>query len=102
MAFLNVFFSFLFSKEMRQQFDIRRLSLEEQRNHLQQQLETIREELTTKLNMANQEVYINSGLHFLFSSKHISWKLDLDFFFFWSKLVYMVDQLYFQQKYNTI
>lgn len=51
---------------MRQQFDIRRLSLEEQRNHLQQQLETIREELTTKLNMANQEVYINSGLHFLF------------------------------------
>uniref|UniRef100_A0A673G549 Protein FAM184A-like n=1 Tax=Sinocyclocheilus rhinocerous TaxID=307959 RepID=A0A673G549_9TELE len=42
--------------EMRQQFDIRRLSLEEQRNHLQQQLETIREELTTKLNMANQEV----------------------------------------------
>ncbi|XP_058604534.1 protein FAM184A-like isoform X4 [Onychostoma macrolepis] len=42
--------------EMRQQFDIRRLSLEEQRNHLQQQLETMREELTTKLNMANQEV----------------------------------------------
>uniref|UniRef100_A0A671STV8 Protein FAM184A-like n=1 Tax=Sinocyclocheilus anshuiensis TaxID=1608454 RepID=A0A671STV8_9TELE len=42
--------------EMRQQFDIRRLSLEEQRNHLQQQLETTREELTTKLNMANQEV----------------------------------------------
>uniref|UniRef100_A0A672Q5U3 Zgc:85722 n=1 Tax=Sinocyclocheilus grahami TaxID=75366 RepID=A0A672Q5U3_SINGR len=33
--------------EMRQQFDIRRLSLEEQRNHLQQQLETTREELTT-------------------------------------------------------
>lgn len=64
--FLNVFFSFLLSQEMRQQFDIRRLSLEEQRNHLQQQLETIREELTTKLNMANQEVYINSGLHFLF------------------------------------
>ncbi|XP_052002039.1 protein FAM184A-like isoform X2 [Xyrauchen texanus] len=42
--------------EMRQQFEIRCLSLEEQRNHLQQQLETIREELTTKLNMANQEV----------------------------------------------
>uniref|UniRef100_A0A8C2IRL2 Zgc:85722 n=1 Tax=Cyprinus carpio TaxID=7962 RepID=A0A8C2IRL2_CYPCA len=42
--------------EMRQQFDIRRLSLEDQKNHLQQQLETIREELTTKLNMANQEV----------------------------------------------
>uniref|UniRef100_A0A8C2E0C1 Zgc:85722 n=1 Tax=Cyprinus carpio TaxID=7962 RepID=A0A8C2E0C1_CYPCA len=43
-------------KNQLQQFDIRRLSLEEQRNHLQQQLETIREELTTKLNMANQEV----------------------------------------------
>ncbi|KAA0710964.1 Protein FAM184A [Triplophysa tibetana] len=42
--------------EMRQQFEIRCMSLEEQRNHLQQQLETIREELTTKLNMANQEV----------------------------------------------
>uniref|UniRef100_A0A671STU6 Protein FAM184A-like n=1 Tax=Sinocyclocheilus anshuiensis TaxID=1608454 RepID=A0A671STU6_9TELE len=43
-------------KNQLQQFDIRRLSLEEQRNHLQQQLETTREELTTKLNMANQEV----------------------------------------------
>jgi len=58
--------SFLLSQEMRQQFEIRRLSLEEQRNHLQQQLETIREELTTKLNMANQEVYIDNGLYFLF------------------------------------
>lgn len=63
-SFSNVFFSFLFSQEMRQQFDIRRLSLEEQRNHLQQQLETIREELTTKLNMANQEVHIQQLLVF--------------------------------------
>ncbi|XP_072545103.1 protein FAM184A isoform X2 [Salminus brasiliensis] len=42
--------------EMRQQYEIRRLSLEEQRNHLQQQLDTLREELTAKLNIANQEV----------------------------------------------
>ncbi|XP_049319965.1 protein FAM184A isoform X1 [Astyanax mexicanus] len=42
--------------EMRQQYEIRRLSLEEQRNHLQQQLDTLREELTAKLNITNQEV----------------------------------------------
>uniref|UniRef100_A0AAR2JSP8 Protein FAM184A/B N-terminal domain-containing protein n=1 Tax=Pygocentrus nattereri TaxID=42514 RepID=A0AAR2JSP8_PYGNA len=44
------------AQEMRQQYEIRRLSLEEQRNHLQQQLDTLREELTAKLNIANQEV----------------------------------------------
>ncbi|XP_053488909.1 protein FAM184A [Ictalurus furcatus] len=42
--------------EMKQQFEIQRLSLEEQRSRMQQQLDTFREELTAKLNIANQEV----------------------------------------------
>uniref|UniRef100_A0AAY4AQI7 Protein FAM184A/B N-terminal domain-containing protein n=1 Tax=Denticeps clupeoides TaxID=299321 RepID=A0AAY4AQI7_9TELE len=42
--------------EMGQQFEIRRLALEEQRNHLQQQLENLKEELSAKLSIANQEV----------------------------------------------
>uniref|UniRef100_A0A667X4Y4 Family with sequence similarity 184 member Aa n=1 Tax=Myripristis murdjan TaxID=586833 RepID=A0A667X4Y4_9TELE len=42
--------------EMSQEFDIKRLSLEEQRDRLQQQLDNLKEELSAKLNMANQEV----------------------------------------------
>ncbi|XP_063080167.1 protein FAM184A [Engraulis encrasicolus] len=42
--------------DMAQQYEIRRLSLEEQRNHLQQQLENLREELSAKVGIANQEV----------------------------------------------
>ncbi|GAA6101926.1 protein FAM184A isoform X2 [Tachysurus ichikawai] len=42
--------------EMKQQYEIQRLSLEEQRSRMQQQLDTFREELTAKLNIANQEV----------------------------------------------
>uniref|UniRef100_A0AAX7USM8 Protein FAM184A/B N-terminal domain-containing protein n=1 Tax=Astatotilapia calliptera TaxID=8154 RepID=A0AAX7USM8_ASTCA len=37
-------------------FEIKRLSLEEQRDRLQQQLDNLKEELSAKLNMANQEV----------------------------------------------
>ncbi|XP_058479325.1 protein FAM184A-like isoform X2 [Solea solea] len=39
-----------------QEFEIKRLSLEEQRDRLQQQLDNLKEELSAKLNMANQEV----------------------------------------------
>ncbi|KAK2843074.1 hypothetical protein Q7C36_011289 [Tachysurus vachellii] len=42
--------------EMKQQYEIQHLSLEEQRSRMQQQLDTFREELTAKLNIANQEV----------------------------------------------
>ncbi|XP_041716567.1 protein FAM184A-like isoform X3 [Coregonus clupeaformis] len=42
--------------EMEQQFEKERLSLEEQENHLRQQLDSLREELATKLEQANQEV----------------------------------------------
>lgn len=41
---------------MSQEFEIKRLSLEEQRDCLQQQLDNLKEELSAKLNMANQEV----------------------------------------------
>lgn len=51
---------------MKQQYEIRRLSLEEQRSRMQQQLDTFREELTAKLNIANQEVH----KHTLLYSKH--------------------------------
>lgn len=51
---------------MKQQFEIQRLSLEEQRSRMQQQLDTFREELTAKLNIANQEV----RKHTLLYSKH--------------------------------
>lgn len=44
------------SQKMSQEFDIKRLSLEEQRDRLQQQLDNLKEELSAKLNMANQEV----------------------------------------------
>lgn len=42
---------------MSQEFEIKRLSLEEQRDRLQQQLDNLKEELSAKLNMANQEVW---------------------------------------------
>ncbi|XP_047211036.1 protein FAM184A-like isoform X3 [Girardinichthys multiradiatus] len=42
--------------KMSQEFEIKRLSLEEHRDRLQQQLDNLKEELTAKLNMANQEV----------------------------------------------
>ncbi|KAJ8270726.1 hypothetical protein GJAV_G00118560 [Gymnothorax javanicus] len=42
--------------EMEQRFENERLSLEEQKNRLGQQLDDLREELTTKLDTANQEV----------------------------------------------
>ncbi len=41
---------------MSQEFEIKRLSLEEQRDRLQQQLDNLKEELSAKLNMSNQEV----------------------------------------------
>lgn len=50
---------------MKQQYEIQRLSLEEQRSRMQQQLDTFREELTAKLNIANQEVR-----HTILYSKH--------------------------------
>lgn len=43
-------------QKLSQEFEIKRLSLEEQRNRLQQQLDNLKEELSAKLNMANQEV----------------------------------------------
>ncbi|XP_071320365.1 protein FAM184A isoform X3 [Trachinotus anak] len=42
--------------KMSQEFEIKRLSLEEQRDRLQQQLDNLKEELSAKLNIANQEV----------------------------------------------
>ncbi|XP_077587322.1 protein FAM184A isoform X6 [Stigmatopora nigra] len=42
--------------KMSQEFEIKRLSLEEQRDRVQQQLDNLKEELSAKLNMANQEV----------------------------------------------
>jgi hypothetical protein len=41
---------------MEQQFERERLSLVEQKNHLRQQLDSLREELAAKLEQANQEV----------------------------------------------
>ncbi|XP_069020322.1 protein FAM184A-like isoform X2 [Embiotoca jacksoni] len=46
----------LLMTKMSQEFEIKRLSLEEQRDRLQQQLDNLKEELSAKLNMANQEV----------------------------------------------
>uniref|UniRef100_A0A674PIY8 Family with sequence similarity 184 member Aa n=1 Tax=Takifugu rubripes TaxID=31033 RepID=A0A674PIY8_TAKRU len=43
-------------EKLSQEFEIKLLSLEEQRNRLQQQLDNLKEELSAKLNMANQEV----------------------------------------------
>lgn len=43
-------------QKMSQEFEIKRLSLEEQRDRLQQQLDNLKEELSAKINMANQEV----------------------------------------------
>uniref|UniRef100_A0A4W5NFN0 Family with sequence similarity 184 member A n=1 Tax=Hucho hucho TaxID=62062 RepID=A0A4W5NFN0_9TELE len=43
-------------QDMEQQFERERLSLEEQENHLRQQLDSLKEELATKLEQANQEV----------------------------------------------
>ena len=47
---------------MSQEFEIKRLSLEEQRDRLQQQLDNLKEELSAKLNMANQEVQCDTSL----------------------------------------
>lgn len=47
-------------QKMSQEFEIKRLSLEEQRDRLQQQLDNLKEELSAKLNMANQEVWVSS------------------------------------------
>uniref|UniRef100_A0A7N8YGQ2 Uncharacterized LOC113127602 n=1 Tax=Mastacembelus armatus TaxID=205130 RepID=A0A7N8YGQ2_9TELE len=46
----------LLMTEDREEFEIKHLSLEEQRDRLQQQLDNLKEELSAKLNMANQEV----------------------------------------------
>ncbi|XP_037120842.1 protein FAM184A-like isoform X3 [Syngnathus acus] len=46
----------LLMKKMSQEFEIKRLSLEEQRDRVQQHLDNLKEELSAKLNMANQEV----------------------------------------------
>uniref|UniRef100_A0A6Q2YPQ5 Protein FAM184A/B N-terminal domain-containing protein n=1 Tax=Esox lucius TaxID=8010 RepID=A0A6Q2YPQ5_ESOLU len=50
------FYLVVCSQEMEQQFERERLSLEEQKKHLRQQLDCLREELTAKLEEANQEV----------------------------------------------
>ncbi|KAM4693996.1 protein FAM184A [Discoglossus pictus] len=42
--------------ELQQHFDKEKLDLEEDKNHLRQQLENLKEELTTKLTTANQEI----------------------------------------------
>lgn len=44
---------------MEQQFEKEKLHLEEDKNQLRQQLENLREELTTKLTSANQEARIH-------------------------------------------
>lgn len=86
--FLHVFHlchllcSLLFQK-MSQEFEIKRLSLEEQRDRLQQQLDNLKEELTAKVNMANQEV---GTFHFL----HISHFLNCLTFFQWCNICLMV------------
>ncbi|KAK0143320.1 Protein FAM184A [Merluccius polli] len=46
----------LLMTKMRQEFEIKRLSLEEQRDRLQQQLDNLKEELSAKVNMADQEL----------------------------------------------
>lgn len=43
-------------QELEQQFERERLSLEEQKTLLRQQLNALREELTAKLTAANEEV----------------------------------------------
>lgn len=48
-------------QKMSQEFEIKRLSLEEQRDRLQHQLDNLKEELSAKLNMANQEVKEHVG-----------------------------------------
>ncbi|XP_006035220.1 protein FAM184A isoform X6 [Alligator sinensis] len=48
--------------EMEQQFEKEKLHLEEDKNQLRQQLENLREELTTKLTSANQEVCLLQDL----------------------------------------
>ncbi|CAL8309259.1 unnamed protein product [Merluccius merluccius] len=64
----------LLMTKMRQEFEIKRLSLEEQRDRLQQQLDNLKEELSAKVNMADQEVshlqeQVREGEHKL-SSAH--------------------------------
>jgi len=54
-----IFFSSLFLKELEQQFEKEKLHLEDDKNQLRQQLENLREELTTKLTSANQEARVN-------------------------------------------
>lgn len=54
---------------MSQEFEIKRLSLEEQRDRLQQQLDNLKEELAAKLNMANQEVW-NKPSHLCSDSRN--------------------------------
>lgn len=51
--------SFLFLKELEQQFEKEKLHLEDDKNQLRQQLENLKEELTTKLTSANQEARVN-------------------------------------------
>lgn len=59
---------------MSQEFEIKRLSLEEQRDRLQQQLDNLKEELSAKLNMANQEVWnVKSTLLRVLKCKLIFW-----------------------------
>lgn len=48
-----------FLKELEQQFEKEKLHLEDDKNQLRQQLENLKEELTTKLTSANQEVRVN-------------------------------------------
>lgn len=48
---------------MKEQYEIRRLSLDDQRGRMQQQLDTFREELTAKLNIANREVQKYTHTH---------------------------------------
>lgn len=63
---------------MEQQFERERLSLEEQENHLRQQLDSLKEELATKLEQANQEVshespYLSDLSSFSIHFDHLLW-----------------------------
>lgn len=53
---MNVKLVFVLLQDLEQQFERERLSLEEEKTLLKQQLEELREELTSKLTAANQEV----------------------------------------------
>lgn len=56
LLFWQICISNCFPQELEQQFEKERLSLEEQKTMLRQQLDELKEELTSKLTAANEEV----------------------------------------------